>query len=389
MLSADGTPIRIIDSNESLAALLQNLRTRSCIAIDTEFVRTSTFYPKVGLLQLADETACYLVDPLKIDDWNPFRRLLLDSECVFIIHSGGEDLNLLQTAIGCVPARIFDTQRAAAFLGLGYSMSYQVLVQEVSGIEIPKGETRSDWLQRPLSEKQLHYAATDVCHLVALEQVLRGQLIARDLLEWFEQECDFQLAAAACMETPANWLSLYTRISKSWRLDDEGLGYLQRLCYWREKKARARDRPRNWILKDADLYAIAESCSESGEVSLAALSRAKQVNKKLVDRYGRELIQAMTDHGVDYPRIDRSLMNAPLAPAYRNILKSCQQVISQKAREMAMSPELLARKKLLLDLLRGYELSGELLWQGELAGWRRQVLEPEFTRILGEGSIGK
>ena len=165
MITGNGSHIHLIEAQQEFEELCSKWRSEKFLAIDTEFIRTNTFYPKLGLLQIADTNNCYLIDPLCISEWSPFAQLLnLDIE--FCIHSCSEDLNLLHTSISMMPREIFDSQLAAAFLGLGYSLSYQGLVKLLLGEEIPKDETRADWLKRPLTDTQLQYAANDVSYLL-------------------------------------------------------------------------------------------------------------------------------------------------------------------------------------------------------------------------------
>ena len=148
------------------------------VALDTEFMRVDTFYPIAGLLQVGDGQRAYLIDPLLIRDWQPFAALLENPALLKVLHACSEDLEVLLRLTGSLPAPLFDTQLAAAYLNLGFSMGYSRLVQAVLGIELPKGETRSDWLQRPLSETQVSYAAEDAVHLAEVYRQLAPQLSA-------------------------------------------------------------------------------------------------------------------------------------------------------------------------------------------------------------------
>ena len=183
-------PRIFVDDSAQFGALCRQWQGAESLALDTEFVRTRTFYSNIGLLQIADLDTCYLVDPLRISDWTEFSVLLADSRCCFVIHSCSEDLNLLFTALKVLPARVFDTQLAAAFLNMGYSLSYQSLVSELLGIDVVKDETRSDWLRRPLTDTQISYAAADVNYLLQLQALLEQQLQDKGGLEWFADECE-------------------------------------------------------------------------------------------------------------------------------------------------------------------------------------------------------
>ena len=382
MIAEDGTPIHYIEDANQFAELCRQWTSDTHLALDTEFVRTNTFYPRVGLLQIADTTDCYLVDPLVIEDWSDFRALLLGSSNNFVMHSCSEDLNLLQTAIGCIPSKIFDTQIAAAFLGLGFSLSYQALVGLLLGSELEKGETRSDWVRRPLSENQLLYAANDVTHLLELEFILRSQLQASQKLQWFEGECSSMLSASLIAESSDNWQHLFMNVNNAWKLNEAGLNALQRLCHWREVTARKRDKPRNWIAKDADLLTIAFEISDVEVPTLETLKSLRLSDRRLLERNLLSLFEAITRHGDEFVAVNPQSLNKPLNSAGRGRLKSTQKLVAALAAELNIAPELLARKKLLNDLIRDFETTGELNWQGELAGWRKHVLEPALSHLF-------
>ena len=223
-------PIEYIDDDATLSALCAQWSHEEFLAVDTEFERTSTFYARIGLLQIANSKSCYLVDPLCIEDWSPFKALISSPSCTLVMHSCSEDLNLFQTFLGCLPVSLFDTQLAAAFLGIGFSISYQGLVEQLLGVEVAKDETRSDWIKRPLSEKQKLYAATDVRYLLQIREILSEQIQLKGMSDWMQAECDQQLAIAQKIEQESNWLTYYTGVSNAWRLDNGGLEVLQQLC---------------------------------------------------------------------------------------------------------------------------------------------------------------
>lgn len=384
MITDNDMPVDIIRDTDRFAKLCEGWSSLPFIAIDTEFVRTNTFYPKIGLLQIADHSKCYLVDPLSIQDWSCFTNLLANPGCTFVIHSCGEDLNLLNTTLGQIPLRIFDTQIAAAFLGLGYSISYQALVAKLFSIDLPKDETRSDWLNRPLSETQLLYAANDACYLLKIQKVLYQQLIAENKLNWLESECAFLLDSSKEAENITNWYSAYASISNAWKLDKQGLQYLQALSYWREDTARKRDKPRYWIAKDVDLFSIAQQMADDSECTLNKVNSLELSDKRLLGKYADQIYKVLKYQNQAFDEVDAKMLNKPLDAAMRVKLKACQQVVKRQSEKLSMAPELLARKKILHEQLWAYKNTGGLIWVGELSAWRREVLEPEFVRIYSE-----
>ena len=384
MITDNDMPVDIIRDTDRFAKLCEGWSSLPFIAIDTEFVRTNTFYPKIGLLQIADHSKCYLVDPLSIQDWSCFTNLLANPGCTFVIHSCGEDLNLLNTTLGQIPLRIFDTQIAAAFLGLGYSISYQALVAKLFSIDLPKDETRSDWLNRPLSETQQLYAANDTCYLLKTQKVLYQQLIAENKLNWLESECAFLLDSSKEAENITNWYSAYASISNAWKLDKQGLQYLQALSYWREDTARKRDKPRYWIAKDVDLFSIAQQMADDSECTLNKVNSLELSDERLLGKYADQIYKVLKYQNQAFDEVDTKMLNKPLNAAMRVKLKACQQVVKRQSEKLSMAPELLARKKILHEQLWAYKNTGGLIWVGELSAWRREVLEPEFVRIYSE-----
>lgn len=375
-------PVDLVDSDQMLREKSAAWSRCRYLALDTEFMRTNTFYPKLGLLQLSDGEHCWLIDPLCISDWSPFLDLFADPDICFVVHSAGEDLILLYTCLGQIPKNLFDTQIAAAFLGIGFSLSYQALVREMIGVEVEKDETRSDWLQRPLSDSQLRYAAMDVRHLLVLRDLLAQQLQDSGKNAWFYSECQQMLNIALDFEAPQIWASMYRSVNNAWRLDRKGLLLLQRLCFWREQEARRKNRPRNWIAKDAELYIIASAGSRAQPLELQQLLALKDVQPGLLKHRGKRLLQVMYEPGQELPGSEPESLSPPLSPQQRNLLKRCQQTVKNKAEELHMAPELLARKKQLLELLDGWLADGRLSWQGDMATWRRELLEPEFQNLF-------
>lgn len=387
-LICDGMPIEYVSDTATLNTLCEAWASEQFLAVDTEFERTSTFYARIGLLQIADSERCYLIDPLVIDDWSAFKQLLNTPSCTLVMHSCSEDLSLLQTFLGCLPVSLFDTQLAAAFLGIGFSISYQGLVEQLLGIEVAKDETRSDWIKRPLSDKQIHYAAADVRYLLQVREILSDQIQQKGMTDWLRAECDQQLAIAHRLEEESQWESYYTGVSNAWRLDTHGLQALQQLCVWREQKARQRNKPRSWIVKDNDLMSLCAEVAEpikAGELTLDMIRNVAGIDSRFLSRNASELFQLLSDAS-NKSEVDQALLNKPLSAPLRKKLKLSKQAANTKAEELGMSPELLGRKKFLVELLRSFENDGQLQWSGDFAGWRRELLEVELTAIITKGN---
>lgn len=381
MRAPDGKPVELVTGQERLDALCARWRDADALALDTEFVRRTTFYPRLGLLQAADDAGCHLIDFPAIGDWSAFRALLADDRREWIVHAGGEDLALLATVFGAVPARVFDTQIAAAFAGLGCNLGYRQLLGKMLDVDISKGETQSDWLRRPLSDRQLLYAATDVCFLPELRRLLHEHLDGRDRLAWFLEDCARLPAAAAALEKRESWELLYAGIGSAWKLDDAGLSILQKLCVWREREARRRDKPRGWHARDDELRDIAERLAATGRFTVGELRAIGSLRRGFADRHGKALL-AFLDAPHDYRPLDRGALDRPLSAAGRRLLKRFRQAAAEAAASADLPPELLAGKKRLQRMLHGFQERGRLDFADAMAGWRRRLLEPALARVV-------
>jgi len=378
-----------ISSAADFTALCKDLELSPLLALDSEFIRTNSFFPKPGLIQLANEDSIYLVDPLAVTDWHNFRKLIAEGSTTTLMHSCSEDLSLLQHMMQSVPVKLFDTQRAAAFLGHGYSVSYQALVQSELDIEVPKGETRSDWLRRPLSESQLSYAALDVAYLEPLHDLLKEKLIARGLLDWFEQDCVDLLLQVKDETSEDEWGNAYKNIGAAWKLTREQLIFLQKLCYWREATARNRDKPRNWILKDNELLSLATFLGEqdqSQELNNTATRQMIEDSNVLSVRFAQREAAGIADflnQEREFVEIaDSAYLDKPLSSGYRKKLKACQNVAKQIAEDFAIAPELVARKRQWLELMSNVIRGQENIWPSSMDNWRRQELESKVIAII-------
>ncbi len=360
-----------VDRDEELHDLCARWATLDAIALDTEFIRVDTFFPKLGLLQVCDGQGSYLLDPLALTQWDAFTSILTDPTITKVLHSCSEDLQVFQVYFDCMPAGLFDTQRAAAFLGYGFSLSYQSLVRELLDIDVPKGETRSDWLRRPLSEQQCIYAALDVAWLLGLHERLVQRLEQRGYANWCREECEQMIVTARLAEDRSQWPKLYQGMGAAWRLDANQLAVLRELCIWRERTARDRDKPRSWIAKDADLIVLAETRPRHVDDLLQVDELSPAVRKHQAAAIAR-VIASVEPHELAE---ELPAGNRPLTSGQRRRLKRCQAVVRAVSEETGIAVELLARKKQLINLLLCHDNNKDFVWPDDLDGWRRDLLE--------------
>lgn len=336
------------------------------IALDTEFVRVDTFYPQAGLLQVCAAAKVYLIDPLCISDWQPFADVLECEKLVKVLHACGEDLEVLERLTGSLPTPLFDTQLAAGFLNLGFSMGYSRLVQAVLGLELPKGETRSDWLQRPLSEMQVRYAAEDTLHLAELYQQLLPRLTA-EKHQWLLEDGAELVGNQKRIQDP---YVLYREGKLAWKLSRQQLAVLRVLYAWREEQARLRDQPRNRILKEHSLWPLARFQPKD----LAALARIEEMHPRTVRQDGEALL-ALIEQAANSP-VDSwpEPVDEPLPLEAGSLLKRLRRVGQQQAEKLQMVPELMLRKKSLEALIKTGFPTGPYQLPDNLRGWRRDLM---------------
>ena len=179
-----------VRENSELVEVCRRWQEQAYIAVDTEFVRTTTFYPEAGLIQVADSEGPVLIDPLTVSDWTPLKEVFENPLVVKVFHACAEDLEVCRQLTGTVPTPVADSQIGGALAGLGGIMGFQRLVKEILNINLPKEETRSDWLKRPLREEQIEYAVADVHYLYRLYPRLMSLLKKLNRQSWLAEECE-------------------------------------------------------------------------------------------------------------------------------------------------------------------------------------------------------
>jgi len=292
-----------VDSDAALASLCDALAGDDCCAIDTEFIRESTYYPELALIQVASDTCLACIDPLAIDDFTPLAELMQKDSLLKVFHSCSQDLEILYQRFGRVPVPVFDTQLAAAVLGYHHQVSYADLVQQVTGVALEKKHTRANWMRRPLSRDELDYAMDDVRYLLPVYRQLESELESRQRRSWIENDL-------RSISDPANYevdaAQLWKRLRGVQKLKGVKLQIASDLCRWREQQAREQNRPRRWIAKDDAIIEIARR----QPASLEALRKIPELGDKTVKRHGEKLLAVVADaarvDAADWPRHDRT-----------------------------------------------------------------------------------
>ncbi|MDG0968678.1 MAG: ribonuclease D [Porticoccaceae bacterium] len=366
-----------IDSNEKLMLALQKLQTVDVLALDTEFIRTNTFYPKIALIQISDGNDCWLIDVLGISDFTGLKTLLEDSSNTLIFHACAEDLEVLDHALNIVPTGIFDTQLAASLLNIGQSLGYAALVKKLFDIELDKQETRSDWLARPLTARQLDYAEVDVIYLHRLFAVLQQHLAEIGRVGWLTEELDALHCLVEGRKVNDNY---YHRFKSAWKLEHSSLRILKRLCDWREAVARDQNKPRGHIIKDNSIFEIARRAP----TVLAQLNGIDDLHPGLIKRYGLDILDQIAKASVD---VFPPSLSKPLSKGETLVLRSMRDALIVVADEEGIPPGTLFTKKELELVLRASMGSKDQWPERYIVGWRGPLVKPVLEKVLVESCV--
>ena len=360
----------LIHTADALDAALSRLRGAERLALDTEFMRESTYHAQLCLVQVATETDCLLIDPLAGLELAPLHQLLQDRGKRKILHAARQDLEVLQLAGGTVPGPVFDTQVAAALLGYPAQVGYAELVARQLGHSIDKGQTRTDWSKRPLSAAQLAYAADDVRHLLVLHQELETSLAAKGRAGWVEEETAVYEDAALYRTDPA---AAWKRLKGLNRLQPHEQAVARALAQWREQRAIESDRPRSWILADEALYAIATRAPES----IPALDAIESLPSGVVRKRGDELLALVqTARSGEMP----APLEAPRKPSNEEQALAARllKAVRDEATALGIAAEVLATRRDVEAIAFG---SVSLERSPLVRGWRGQVLAEKLTAL--------
>ena len=361
----------LVTTPEQLDAAVFRLQGARRLAIDTEFMRESTYSPQLCLVQVASDADCWLVDPLAGLDLAPLLATLAQRDRPKILHAARQDLEVLLDVGGSVPGPVFDTQVAAALLGLPPQVGYAELVARRLGHSIDKGQTRTDWSRRPLSDAQLAYAADDVHHLLELHSDLLAALESKGRAPWHAEEC-------AALEEPR----LYrTDPADAWRRL-KGLGRLRpaeqavarALAGWREQRAIASDKPRGWIVTDEALYALATLLP----ANLQQLEQVRSLPPAVVRKRGEELLGLIAEAVESARDTPPSALPQRPTPEQTRRIGLLQQRVRDIAAALEISPEVLATRRDVEGMVLADPGQSPLL-----RGWRGEVVGRPLLELLG------
>lgn len=346
-------------------ALAEELRRHGQLAVDTEFMRESTYYAQLCLTQVAAGGSIWCVDPLSGHSQDAFWQEMLKHD--WILHSGRQDIEVIYQLTQVMPASIFDTQVAAGLLGMPAQLGYAGLVKELFGVEIHKMHTRADWSRRPLRNEYLEYAAEDVEYLQPACDILVERLEAKGRLAWAREDSRWLLDPALYTNDDGQAID---RLKGARNFRGRKREAASRLADWREQEAIKRNRPRQWIMRDNVLLDIAWNLPRSD----AELANIKGVPSKLVKRVGHHLLEAVAKSAKD-----SATYKPPRPPdeGQKALLKEMQARVAACAAELDIAAETLASKRELSAVIIGGNRESRLF-----SGWRAELIGDELLSLL-------
>jgi len=370
----------MLTAADELAAFAERVQSTGRVALDTEFVWERTYHPVLGIVQLAIEDECVLVDAQALPDLAPLFPVLRDPAVPVVLHGGGQDLAILAQMMGAPVLNVVDTQIVAAFLGYGAQIGLSVLLDRVLKVHIRKDQTYTDWVRRPLKPEQLAYALVDVQHLLELDARLRAELEQRNRQQWVEEELRL-------LEEPTRYAAppddrRYTSVKGWQRLDGEGLAVLRPLAAWREHIARRANIRPNFVMSDIVLTTIAARPPKTVE----DLRDTRGLSKGTVDRYGRDVMEAI-ELGRACPRDEWPVRPDRTQRQPSGLIALLRTAVQAVAAREKLAAELIATGRD-LDALAAAKTEAVEPDIAVLQGWRRELVGDTLQAIArGEVAI--
>lgn len=364
--------MRIIETSGELKAFAQELEKAPYVALDTEFMRDQTYWPKLCLIQVAAPGAEAIVDPMAEGiDLSPFYGLLKSPHIVKVLHAARQDIEIFSQQGGVIPSPLFDSQIAAMVCGFGDAASYETLTRKLARAEVDKSARFTDWSRRPLSPRQLEYALADVTHLRTIYEALKKQLARNGREAWVQEEIEaLKDPALYRLDPETAWKRLKPRTGNK-----RFLAILAAIAAWREREAQARDLPRNRVIKDEALMEIAAHPPDSAE----GLERIRAVPRGFASsRSGKALMDAIEEgrrapppENIDEPEKPRRKREP--SPAAVDLLKT---LLRLRAEEAGVAPRLIANVDD-IERLAAFEDEGV----AALHGWRADVFGKDAVAL--------
>ncbi len=366
---------RVIEKQKDLEILCRELATRGAFAMDTEFVRERTFFIQLGIVQVSASGVEAVIDPQTLSSLEPLFELVAAPEVEKIVHAGEQDFAVLYEAGGSVPRNVFDTQIAAALVGYGDQISYARLVAKVTGVQLDKLETLTDWTARPLTEAQIDYSLEDVRYLPEVRRHLGERLSQLGRAGW-EREEGSRLESDSTYRAPEP-REFYTRL-KATGLSAVSLGVLREVAAWREDTARSRNLPRGWVLRDQSLLEIARRRPQS----VKSLRQIRSLKPQQMSKDGEAIVAAVRAGIAEPVREVRS--EAPhlkMPDEVESTARLLEAWLYARAADEEIAPSMLATRGDLKTLAAAH-YHAQLPALPLLEGWRRELVGQDLLDIL-------
>ena len=350
---------RIVDTDEQLDEVVDQLLDTDRYAIDTEFHRERTYYPQLALIQIAWPGDLVLIDPIAVDP-EPLAEVFRSTDVEAVLHACSQDLEVLELVAGAAPSRIFDTQIAAAFVGMR-TPSLASLHDQLLGLKLPKANRLTDWLRRPLEPEQQAYAASDVAHLLEIQDLLIDQLEDNGRLAWADDECELARTKGLSVRKPEEaWL----RIKEARSLGARARTAAQQLAAWRERSAQNRNIPVRHVLPDLAIVALAQKApSDPADVGRTRGLERRGVSK----RDAAEIVEVIAE-AKDMPPPPTQPRKANGGPDLRPAVTLIAAWMSQYADDMNLDPAMLGSRSDIEEFVRSGESRLAHGWRHDLAG---------------------
>lgn len=351
-----------VDQPETLS---RHIASSSRLGIDTEFMREKTYFAQLCLVQVSSTDGIWCVDPLSDGGMQPIWDELLGKE--WVVHSARQDIEVIYQAADAMPDAIFDTQVAAALLGMPAQVGYAGLMKDLFDVEMAKSHTRADWTRRPLPESFLQYAAEDVEYLLPAADILIERLEQKGRLEWAVEDSAL-LLDPALYDTGGG--QAIDRLKGARNFRGRRRAAAARLATWREQEAVDRDRPRQWILRDNILLDVAYNLPNN----MKQLSAIEGMSSKVANRIGQQLLREVAasendDNGYNPPR--------PPDEAQKALLKEMQAKVAACATELDLAAETIASKRELSSVIISGSRESRVF-----TGWRSELIGDDLLTLL-------
>jgi ribonuclease D len=370
----------LISAIPDIRAAADAARRSGAVALDTEFLRERTYRARLCLVQIATRDGIWLIDAVRQDDLSAVTDLIADPDVEVVVHAGKQDLQIFHDAYGVLPQNVFDVQIAAGFTGLGASLPYGRLIEEVLQVRLEKGESYTDWCRRPLTPSQRTYAADDVRYLLQAAATLKARLEKLERTGWVREEmASLQTDSSFAADSGDAW----RRVGGRGSLSGRQTAVLREVARWREEAAAKRDLPRGWIVKDVSLVEIARKSPDS----MAQLKAVRGLGAREVEKSGTAILAAVQRGKQGEPIATRKPPPRSVQQRVRALSGLADALIKARADQAGVATEFVATRDelegALVDALAGLSQgSGHPL----LSGWRRELAGRSILALI-EGRI--